>query len=63
MLACGSDSFARRRQLAASLRDSACTNAEAVALRGRGAPPSDPSRTFDAGLGEAAADASGDDEA
>ena len=49
-------SLALRRALAASLRDTACTDAEAEALRGTGGPPSDPSRTFDGGLGEPAAD-------
>ena len=42
-------SLALRRALAFSLRETACTDAEAAALRGRGAPPSDPSRSFDGG--------------
>ena len=42
-------SLAIRRALARSLRETACTDAEAAALRGRGAPPSDPSASLDAG--------------
>ena len=49
-------SLALRRALAMSLRDVACSDAEAEALRGSGAPPSDPSRTFDGELGEPVAD-------
>ncbi len=55
-------SLALRRALAASLRETACTDAEAEALRGTGGPPSDPSRTFDGGLGEPVGSDDGGDE-
>jgi hypothetical protein len=45
-------SLALRRGLAVALRGSACPDAEAAALSGQGAPPADPSRSLDGGLGE-----------
>ena len=54
--AAAAEAEARYAALAASLRETACTDAEAEALRGSGGPPSDPSRTFDGGLDEPAAD-------
>ena len=45
-------SLAVRRALARSLRDAACSEAEAAVLRGRGGgPPVDPRQTLDGGLG------------
>ena len=51
-------SLAVRRALARSLRDSACTEAQAALLRaaGGGGPPIDPRQTLDGGLGLPAED-------